>query len=305
MTIKFKSMNMAKFILLMNWLILPQITHSQQFAYESYYEKVGEASYLTFKGKYKEAFDLYSEAFKSNYPFLGEINSSLEIVQHLDLRENAALFHLVNAIKLLRGTFFSDNVLARSKLNESDRDTLMSHFNYVDESYFLVPDQDILDMTSKVDFLLEYDQSIRRVSGLSRACKDQLLFHIDSLNYKHVIEMVRDTTIKRERLGNYFLKLHWLLLHASVQLGLTDELIALLEQKVLHGQYNNKKYGDLIDRYYDWYLESPQIYGSWPYYHKLERGIIDCKNLDKRRASIGLIRYDKYKEMKYISYSCP
>lgn len=258
---------------------------SQELDYQAYYKICYEAEYNVAINKKKEAWNLYNQAFVEFFPQIGNLNKAIELGESLQNREENINAHL-DLLIILKKYFFSDNFLMRSEISDRKKKMLIKSFPYLSENDFkplsIIRMNNLLDLSK----FLYTDQTIRKIENSS--CKDSLIVKIDKKVYNDFLTFIRVNGYPSQKeYGMYSIYPYFLLMHNTIYYSITPEIEKVLIEQIREGNFHPSMYARLIDRYRSWVTFQPQLYGEW-----IENGEIgeieDIKNLDKRRAKIGL-----------------
>lgn len=260
-----------------------------QADYSEHYKSIHTAEEVFIEGDYLRAFTTYFNAFELNFPFKQDIKRFYHCSEQLPKLGEEAQQQLAQ-VELLDEVFFTENafdnvnhMLARPHIDDSLKSVLISTFSYITQEDFLYPNEQTIQLATKINELLHSDQLLRKLNITDPDCKDTILKEGDQRILSETLEMIYQHGFpSRKAIGSQ--SIHFLLLHGSVYLELS-ELESLLLAAISEGDYHPSQYARLVDRYQTWVLKAPQIFGEWnsePYL------IEDVKTVDLRRATLGL-----------------
>lgn len=264
---------------------------SQEFDYKNYYKLCYEAEYHVALNKKQEAWDLYNQAFVEFFPQIGNLNKAIELGEYLQNNGENVETQLDLLIELKK-YFFTDNFLIRSEINGKIKKVFLEYFPYLTESDFKPLTINKINNLLELSKFLYADQTIRKIENST--CKDSLIIKVDKKIYTDFSTYIRVNGYpNKKEYGMYAIYPYFLLMHNSIYYGITSEIEKLLLQQIEEGNFHPSMYARLVDRYRSWVTLQPQLYGEWIENGKIGK-IEDIKNLDKRRAAIGLEPYYEF-----------
>jgi hypothetical protein len=270
-------------------LIFTKEAYSQKVNYQDYYNLIHEAEELNYSEKHKEAFHLYVEAFRTEFPFNKDIYKANRVYDVLLEKGDSSMFSEQKMILKFRETFFSKDIYKKASINDSDKVGLISFFPYLSFNNFLMPEQSTVELVNLISNSFFTDQTVRRVPKKNNEYRDYMLHVIDSILYVKIISYLQGNGMpNRQLIGGYYHSLHVLLLHGSYHVGISTSLDSILKSSILMGNYSPSNYAFLVDKYKTWNLEEPQIYGQFCTLNYELENIEDIENVDERRKAIGL-----------------
>lgn len=264
---------------------------SQELNYNKYYEICYEAEYNIVLNKEKEAWNLYNLAFVEFFPQIGNLNKAIELGEYLQNNGENVETQLDLLIELKK-YFFTDNFLIRSEINGKIKNVLLESFPYLTESDFKPLTINKINNLLELSKFLYADQTIRKIENST--CKDSLIIKVDKKIYTDFLTYIKINGYPGQKeYGMYAIYPYFLLMHNTVYYGITSEVEKLLLQQIKEGNFHPSMFARLVDRYRCWVTLEPQLYGEW-----IENGNIgeieDIRNIDKRRAAIGLESYYEF-----------
>lgn len=257
----------------------------------AYYQTIYKADLEFETKKYKKAFDLYQDAFKSckaintfTYNEIGKFTESSAILKKFDITYLYAKKQILKGVEWSR---FQNNSSFDEFLASDEGQRLEKEYDKLRKQFMTQTDfelrNELIDMRAK-------DQMYRTSNYRENMHKQD---SIDKIHEKRLIELFEHRGYPNEEMvgpysyDNNHTDVRLFLLHTKDSIRM-NYFVPKVKEFVKNGTASPLTLGTMIDQYY-LYNKEPQIYGTYVAQGGGYANMIDdLKKVDSNRISIGL-----------------
>ena len=255
---------------------------------KEYYENVHNAElFVAFKDT-SSAVNCYKVAFDCKLPFLIDLNNAIELYPYS--QKDSTLYLLFDRWKEIKLSYYSDEGILSGEKSINNLANYSWALNLVnDDSVY----KSRSEFHQELQSLFDNDQELRRKKIVGN--RDSILRAEGIVMFENLQSLILKFGWPAPQSdGIYNVKIYPLILHGVYYCGLSDEFNTFLKEQVYLGKLNAHFYAKIIDRFMDWNLNLPQLYGEWFTTQSGNITISNINGLDIRRKDLFLENYSEF-----------